>query len=134
MTIEAFSHLSTDGQTLSAMHDAIGAGLSCMPAIKAVIVSLILYCDEALRQDARCLRPQCGVTDYLLTRAYDAVWNLSHLILALSISLQKGNGNADSITLCDASLEASGLMSLELGWMMSILVKAHHQGGFSVSH
>ena len=57
--------------------------------------------------------------------------SLSHLMLALSASLQEGNVAADAVTFCDASLEAFGLMSR--GRMMSILVQARRQVWLSQS-
>lgn len=138
---KARSRLSADGRTLAAMHNAAGIGLDCMPAVEPAIASLIVSPDEALRRDVRCPRPQCRITDDLLTRAYDAgaragrIGNsLSHLMLALSASLQEGNVNADSVTFCDASLEAFGLMSREIGRMMSILVQARRQVWLSQSN
>lgn len=138
---KACSRLSADGRTLAAMHDAAGVGLDRMPAVEPAITSLVVSPDEALRRDARCPRPQCRITDDLLTRAYDAGAragrmgnSLSHLMLALSASLQEGNVTADSTTFCDASLEAFGLFSRELGRMMSILVQARRQVWLSQSN
>ncbi len=138
---KACSRLSADGRTLAAMHDAAGAGLDGMPPVEPAIASLIVAPDEALRREARCPRPQCRITDDLLTRAYDAgaragrIGNsLSHLLLALSTSLQGGGETADSATFCDASLEAFGQMAREMGRMMSILVQARRQVWLSQSN
>ena len=129
---KACSRLSADGRTLATMDGAEDVGLKCMPAIEPCIVSLVVDPEEALRENARCPRTQHRGTDDLLTRAYDSGAkagrlgnSLSHLMLALSTSLQGGNtgaGSADPSTLCDASLEAFGLTTRELGRMMSILV------------
>ena len=61
---------------------------------------------------------QCRVTDDLLTKAYDAAArmgrignSLSHLMLALSASLQQEALGASSTSLSDASLQAFALMS-----------------------
>ena len=137
---KALSRLSADGRMLAAMHDAAGVGLDHMPPIEPVIASLVVSPDEALRREARCPRPQCRLTDDLLVRGYDAgaragrIGNsLSHLLLALSASLQEGKETEDSIPFCDASLEAFGLMSRELGRMMSIPVQARRQVWLSQS-
>ena len=136
----ACSRLSADGRALAAMHDAARVGLERMPDVEPDIASLILSPDEALRRGARCPRPQCRLTDDLLIRAYDAgaragrIGNsLSHLVLALSASLQEGSASADSVAFCDASLEAFGLLSREVGRMMSILVQARRQVWLSQS-
>ena len=72
-------------------------GLAHMPPVKPAIAALIVLHDEALRPDARCPRPQCQAADDLLSKAYDAAAacmgcignSLSHLMLALSASLQE---------------------------------------------
>ncbi|XP_034001039.1 uncharacterized protein LOC117494304 [Trematomus bernacchii] len=127
------------------MHDAAKVGLDHMPAVEPTIASLIVSPDEALRSEARCPRPQCRVTDDLLTKAYDAAArmgrignSLSHLMLALSASLQQEALSASSTSLSDASLQAFALMSRELGRLMSTLGGWHshtyqrHVGGLSV--
>ena len=48
-------------------------------------------------------------------------------MLALSVSLQKGRVTADSVTFCDASLEAFGLLSKGVGRMMSVLVQTRRR-------
>lgn len=78
------------------MQDATKVDLGCMSAVEPTIVAIIVYLDEALKQDVRCSHPQCRVTDDLLSKAYDAsahieggIGNLmSHLMFALSASLQ----------------------------------------------
>ena len=47
-------------------------GLAHMSAVEPAIAALIVLPDEVLRPDARCPRPQCRVTDDLLSKAYDA--------------------------------------------------------------
>lgn len=131
---KACSRLQADGRALAAMHDAARVGLGHMPAIEPAIASLIVSPDEALRQNARCPSPQCRVTDDLLTRAYDAgaragrIGNsLSHIMLALSASLQANSVDVVPRSLSDASLYAFGLITRELGRMMSILVQTRRQ-------
>ncbi|CAJ1069780.1 LOW QUALITY PROTEIN: uncharacterized protein LOC114481864 [Xyrichtys novacula] len=104
MYTRAGSRMSADARTLAAMHNAAAVGLDHMPAVEPAIASLIVSPDEALRRETRCPRPQCRITDDLLVRAYDSgaragrIGNsLSHLMLALSASLQEGDvgtGNA----------------------------------------
>ncbi|XP_037604355.1 uncharacterized protein LOC119475586 [Sebastes umbrosus] len=130
----AFSRLPSDGRTLAAMQDAAKFGLDHMPAIEPAIASLIVSPDEALRPEARCPRPQCRVTDDLLSKAYDTAArmgrmgnSLSHLMLALSASLQEAAPDVSSTSLSDASLQAFALMSRELGRLMSMLVQTRRQ-------
>ena len=131
---KARSRLTSDGRTLAAMHDPAAVGLDCMPSVEPVVSSLVVSPDESLNRDTRCPRPQCRLTDDLLIRGYNAgaragrIGNsLSHLLLALSSSLPEGGANTDATALCDASLEAFGLMTRELGRMMSIMVQARRQ-------
>ena len=131
---KAFSHSNSDSRALAAMQDAAKYGRGRMPAVEPAIASLIVAPEETLRQDARCPRPQCRVTDNLLSKAYDAgarmgrIGNsLSHLMLAVSASLQQGVPDASVGTFSDASLHAFALMTRELGRMMSTLVQAHRQ-------
>ncbi|XP_047454133.1 uncharacterized protein LOC125016013 [Mugil cephalus] len=128
------SHATSDGRTLAAMQDAPRFGLGRMPAIEPPIAALIVSPDEALRPDARCPRPQCRVTDDLLCKAYDAAArmgrignSMSHLLLALSASLQETTVDAPVHNFSDASLQAFALMSRELGRLMSTLVQARRQ-------
>ena len=64
----ALSHATSDGRTLAAMQDAPKFGLDRMPAVESTIAALIVSPDEALRPDVRCSRPQCWVTDDLLSK------------------------------------------------------------------
>lgn len=130
----ACSRLTSDGRVLAAMHDAAAVGLDRMPSIEPTIASLIVSPDEAMRATARCPRPQCRVTDDLLSRAYNAgaragrIGNsLSHLMLALSASLQESGADDSTASFSDASLQAFALLSRELGRMMSFLVQARRQ-------
>ncbi|CAL8337620.1 unnamed protein product [Boreogadus saida] len=79
-------------------------------------------------------RTQCRATDDLLSKAYDAAArmgrignSLSHLMLALSASLQEVAVDAPAHDFSDASLQAFALMSRELGRVMSTLVQARRQ-------
>ncbi|CAJ1070687.1 LOW QUALITY PROTEIN: uncharacterized protein LOC114481864 [Xyrichtys novacula] len=146
MDTRAGSRMSADAQTLAAVHNAAAVGLDHMPAVEPAIASLIVSPDEALRRETRCPQPQCRITDDLLVRAYDSgaragrIGNsLSHLMLALSASLQEGdvgtgNVNGDTITMCDAALEAFGHMTRELGRMMSTVIQARRQVWLSQSN
>ncbi|KAK0131086.1 hypothetical protein N1851_034236 [Merluccius polli] len=116
------------------MQDAAKFGLARMPAVEPAIAALVVSPEEALRPDARCPRPQCRVTDDLLAKAYDAAArmgrignSLSHLMLALSASLQEATVDASVHSFGDASLQAFALMSRELGRLMSTLVQARRQ-------
>lgn len=127
------SHSTSDARTLAAMQDAAKYGLGRMPAIEPAIASLIVSPDETLRPDARCPRPQCRVTDDLLSKAYDAGARMgrignsfSHLMLALSATLQQESLRAP-VSFNDASLQAVALMTSELGHLMSTLVQASRQ-------
>ncbi|MEQ2165258.1 hypothetical protein GOODEAATRI_015014, partial [Goodea atripinnis] len=98
------------------------------------IASLIVPPDEVLRPNARCPRLQCRVTDSLLCRAYDSgarmgrIGNsLSHLMLGLSSSLELVPLDQSTQGLLDASLQASALMTHELGRTLSMLVHAKRQ-------
>ncbi|XP_075325338.1 uncharacterized protein LOC142383616 [Odontesthes bonariensis] len=89
---------------------------------------------SALRQEARCPRPQCRVTDELLSKAYEAAArmarmgnSMSHLLLALSSSLQETELDTSVHGITDASLQAFALMSRELGRVMATLVQARRQ-------
>ncbi|CAL8348958.1 unnamed protein product [Boreogadus saida] len=131
---KALPRPSSSAQALAAMRDPAQYGLGRMPPVEAAIASLILTPDQALRPDARCPRPQCRVTDDLLSKAYDAAAcmgrignSLSHLMLALSTSLQQAAVEPSTQDLSDASLQAFALMSRELGRVMSTLVQTLRQ-------
>lgn len=119
---KAHSRLTSDGRTLAAMQDVAKFDLSRIPTVEPTIASPIVSPEEAMRPDTRCPRPQCQVTDYLLCKAYDGAArmgrignSLSHLMLALSASLQHTAVDASSTSLSDASLQAFALMSRSLG-------------------
>lgn len=131
---KALSRLTTDGRVLAAMQEAPKVGLGQMPAVEPGIASLIIPPDEALRPNARCPRPQCRITDDLLCKAYDSgarmgrIGNsLSHLMLALSSSLESVPLDHATQGLVDASLQAFALMTRELGRTLSTLVHARRQ-------
>lgn len=89
---------------------------------------------EALGPDGRCPRPQCHPTGDMLSKIYDSAArmghianSLSHLMLALSVSLQEATLDASIHNFSDTSLQAFALMSRELGRLMSTLVQARRQ-------
>ena len=53
------------------MRNAGEHGLVHMPPVDQCIASLVLSPDEALKDNARCPRPQCRVMDILLLKAHD---------------------------------------------------------------
>lgn len=123
-----------DGRTLAAMQDAPKFGLGRMPSVESTIAALSVSPDEALRPDARRPCLQCRVTDDLLSKAYDAAArmgrignSMSHLMLALSASLQEASLDASVHSFSDAYLQAFALMSRELGRLMSTLIQACRQ-------
>ncbi|XP_077367689.1 uncharacterized protein LOC144011105 [Festucalex cinctus] len=129
----ALSRPSADGRDLASMHDAASVGLDRMPAVEPAVASLIVSPEGTLRPSVRCPRPQCRVTDDLLTRAYVAgaragrIGNsLAHLMLALSTSLQADSVEA-AVSFSDAALQAFALMTREHGRLMSFLVQARRQ-------
>ncbi|XP_077395323.1 uncharacterized protein LOC144031774 [Festucalex cinctus] len=129
----ALSRPSADGRDLASMHGAASVGLDRMPAVEPAVASLIVSPEETLRPSVRCPRPQCRVTDDLLTRAYGAgaragrIGNsLAHLMLALSTSLQADSVEA-AVSFSDAALQAFALMTREHGRLMSFLVQARRQ-------
>ncbi|CAL8358264.1 unnamed protein product [Boreogadus saida] len=131
---KALPRPSASARALAAMRDPAQYGLGSMPPVEPAIASLILTPDQALRPDARCPRPQCRVTDDLLSKAYDAAArmgrignSLSHLMLALSTSLQQAAVEPSTQDLSDASLQDFALMSRELGRVMSTLVQTRRQ-------
>ncbi|CAL8253873.1 unnamed protein product [Boreogadus saida] len=122
---KALPRPSSSARALAAMRDPAQYGLGRMPPVEPAIASLILTPDQALRPDARCPRP---------SKAYDAAArmgrignSLSHLMLALSTSLQQAADEPSTQDLSDASLQAFALMSRELGRVMSTLVQTRRQ-------
>ena len=127
----SLSHHTSDSRALASMQNASKHGLDRMPAIEQTIASLIVAPEEVLRPNARCPRPQCRITDDLLTKCYDTAArmgcignSLSHLILALSQSLQSSSADASVQSLSDTSLQAFAFMTRELGRLMSSLTLA----------
>lgn len=107
------------------MHNVAGDGLDRILAIGPAIASLTGPQMRLCRDVSRCPRPQCQITNDLLRRAKNAGTHAGRMgnspvtcPLAISASLQEGSVTADSVTFCDASLEAFGLMSRELGRMI----------------
>lgn len=125
----AFSHLTSDTRPLAAMQDAPRFGFGRMPAIEPTIAALIVTPDEALRPDDRCPRPQCRVTDDLLSKAYDATVGMGCIGNSLSHLLLTQSATVDSSihSFSNASLQAFALMFMELGRLMSTLVQACRQ-------
>uniref|UniRef100_UPI0037E7B013 uncharacterized protein n=1 Tax=Semicossyphus pulcher TaxID=241346 RepID=UPI0037E7B013 len=118
---KSFSHHTSDSRALASMQNTSSYGLDRMPAVETSIASLIVSPEEVLRRDARCPRPQCRITDDLPSKCYDTAArmgrvgnSLSHLILALSQSLQTSSVDASVQSLSDASLQAFAFMTREL--------------------
>lgn len=130
----ASAHHGRDSRTLASMRNAGEHGLDHMPPVDQCIASLVLSPDEALKDKARCPRPQCRVTDSLLTKAYEAAArmarmgnSLSVLLLAQSQMLQPQHDGRELGDVNDAALQAFGLMTRELGRLMSTLVVTRRQ-------
>ncbi|CAL8337948.1 unnamed protein product [Boreogadus saida] len=130
----SLSHHTSDSRALASMQNASKHGLDRMPAVEPTIASLIVAPEEVLRPNAHCPRPQCRITDDLLTRCYDTAArmgrignSLSHLILALSQSLQTSSADTSAQSLSDTSLQALAFMTRELGRLMSTLKMARRQ-------
>lgn len=92
------------------------------------IASLVVSPEEAVQTDAHCPHPQCRITDDLLTKTYNTAArmarignSLSHLVLALSQTLQSTEADAQTQGLSEASLQALAFMSKDLGRLMSTL-------------
>lgn len=86
----ALSHAISNGRT----QDATKVGLAHMPAVEPTIAALIVFPNEALRQDVRCPPPRYRVTDDFLSKAYDAAArmgrignSMSPLMFTLSASI-----------------------------------------------
>lgn len=93
------------------------------------IASLVLSPDEALKDEARCPRSQCQVTDSILSKAYAIAVrtlcignSLSLLLLAQSQMLQPEHEGMELGDTNNAALHAFDLISRELGQLMSTLV------------
>lgn len=130
----AFARLSSDGRILAAMQNAAAAGLDRIPTVEPGVAALIVSPEEALRQEVRCPRPQCRVTDDLVSRAYNSGAragrlgnSLAHLMFALSASLQGVEGAGAAIGFSEAALQAFALLTRELGRVMGYLVQTRRQ-------
>lgn len=128
------THLPQDCRALSSMQDSGQYGLNRMPSVDSVIANLVVSPADAARPDARCPRPQCRVTDELLTKSYDIAARIgrlgnsfSHLGLALSQSLKDAGVDEATQSLSDASLQTFAYMSRELGRLMSTLTITRRQ-------
>ncbi|XP_029441848.1 LOW QUALITY PROTEIN: uncharacterized protein LOC115081559 [Rhinatrema bivittatum] len=76
---KSLTHLSQDCRALSSMCDSAQYGLNRMPAVDSIIANLVVAPADAARPDARCPRPQCRVTDDLLTKSYDIAARIGRL-------------------------------------------------------
>lgn len=130
----SLTHFSQDLRALSSMHDAAQYGLSRMPPVDTAIASLVVAPADAARPEARCPRPQCRVTDDLLTKSYDIAARIgrlsnsfSHLALALSQCLKEAGVDDATQSLSDASLQTFAYMSRELGRLMATLTVTRRQ-------
>lgn len=128
------SNHPSDCRALANMQDALNYGLDCMPNIEPSVAALVLSPGEALRPDARCPRPQCRLTDDLIVKSYDTAArigrisnSMSHLILAMSQTLQGSDMDQSVRDLSDTSLQAFAFMTRELGRLMSSLTLARRQ-------
>ncbi|KAI7806468.1 putative disrupted in schizophrenia 1 protein-like [Triplophysa rosa] len=131
---KSLTHHTSASRALATMQDADTFGLGQMPKVDPFIASFVLSPDEVLRTNVRCSRPQCRITDDLLIQAYNTAArmgcignSLSHLMLALSQSLQASGSDTMSQDLSDASLQAVAFMTRELGRLMSTLMQARQQ-------
>ncbi len=131
-----FSHLPSDCRVLANMQGASRYGLDRMPSMELALATLILSPDEALRPDARCPWPQCRLTGDFIGKSYDAAArvasignSMSHLILALSQTLQSSGADQSVQSLSEASLQAFAYMTRELGRLMSSLTLTSNKVG-----
>ncbi|KAI7807002.1 putative disrupted in schizophrenia 1 protein-like [Triplophysa rosa] len=131
---KSLTHHTSASRALAAMQDADTFGLDQMPKIDPIIASFVLSPEEVLRTNVRWPRPQCRITDDLLIQAYNTAAHmgrignsLSHLMLALSQSLQASGSDTTSQDLSDASLQAVAFMTKELGRLMSTLTQTRRQ-------
>ncbi len=116
------------------MQNASDYGLDRMLNIEPSIAGLVLFPDEALRSNVRCPSPQCRLTDNFTVKSYETAArterignSMSHLILALSQSLQTSEVNPSVQSFSNTSLQAFAYMTQELGRLMSSLTLARHQ-------
>lgn len=113
------------------MRDAGQHGLEHMPPVDHCIASLILSPDESIKDKACCPRPQCLVTDSLLSKVYDIAARTAHIGNALSVLLlaqsQMLQPEEEGKELGDTALHAFCLMSRKLGQLMSTLIITRRQ-------
>lgn len=129
-----FAHRTSDDRALANMQDAATYGLGSMPGVEPTLAAIIVSPDEALRPDARCPRPQCRITDDYICKSYDAAAraarignSMSHMLLALSQSLQSAEVEPPIRDLTDTLLQAFAYMTREQGRVMSHLTSARRQ-------
>ncbi len=131
---KSLTHHTSAGKALAAMQDADTFGLGQMPKVDPIIASFVLSPEEVLRPNVHCPLSQCRITDDLLIQAYNTAArmgrmgnSLSHLMLALSQSLQSSGSDTPTQDLSDATLQSIALMRRELGRLMSTLTQACRQ-------
>ncbi|CAL8378924.1 unnamed protein product [Boreogadus saida] len=117
------SHHTSNSRALASMQNASKHGLDRMPAVELTIASLIVAPEEVLRPNARCPRPQCRITDDLLTKCYDTAARMGRI----GNSLQSSSADASVQSLSDTSLQAFAFMTRELGRLMASLTLARRQ-------
>lgn len=129
-----FAHRTSDVRALANMRDAASYGLGPMPGIEPTLAAIIVSPDEALRPSARCPRPQCRITDDYICRGYEAAAraarignSMSHMLLALSQSVQSSEVEPPIRDLTDSLLQAFAYVAREQGRVMSHLTSARRQ-------
>ncbi|KAL7401322.1 hypothetical protein ABVT39_026370 [Epinephelus coioides] len=129
----ALTRPGSDEWALAAMEDAESVGLLHMPAVEPPIAALIVALDEAMKSDPKCPSAQCKVTDDYVCKAYNTAARvsrlgntLSHLLHALSASLQEAQVDDSVCDICDVSLQAFAYQTRELGRLMSRLAHTRH--------
>ncbi|KAL7371344.1 hypothetical protein ABVT39_025162 [Epinephelus coioides] len=129
----ALTRPGSDEWALAAMEDAESVGLLHMPAVEPPIAALIVAPDEAMKSDPKCPSAQCKVTDDYVCKAYNTAARvghlgntLSHLLLALSASLQEAQVDNFVRDICDVSLQAFAYQTRELGRLMLTLAHTRH--------
>ncbi|KAJ8277658.1 hypothetical protein GJAV_G00078190 [Gymnothorax javanicus] len=110
------------------MQNAASYGLDRLPNIELADAALALTPGEAFRPDARCPLPQCHMTDDQIIRSYDTAAqiscidnSMSHLILALSNTLQTLVADHSAQSLSESSLQAFLYLSRELDKSLVLL-------------
>ncbi|CAL8316590.1 unnamed protein product [Boreogadus saida] len=88
----SLSHHTSDGRALASMQNGSKHGLNRIPAVEPTISSVIVAPEEVLRPNARCPRPQCRITDGLLTKCYETAARtreLGRLMSSLTLARRK---------------------------------------------